>query len=484
MVLFSKFLTGQRNSKLLLDNEGYTYTSRKDKDTALVTAWRCSKNRSLKCLCIVYLAQDNSLSLGPKPHNHESEINLVEKRDLLTNLKRKAADQPLSATQNLVVEVLATASTSTNIVLPKLESLNKVVQRARAKASGSSCHVESRKALEFILPPTCLLNQRKEPFVLFNGTTPSNSRLIIFTCARNLRVLAMYTDWITDGTFNASPFIFVQSYSIHAVIQGKCIPLVFALLCNKDLSTYVFMLEKIQEQLQLTTGSVMLDFEKSAMNAFGKVLPQFAVRNCFFHLCQSVQKRISLHFKVRYAKDKDFARASRLVVFLAFVPLDRVEDAFEALSYYIAEKYPELMVVVNYFEKTYLGLLDNIAESDVRGKHQFPVKFWNHFAQILLDPEFPRTSNMVEGFHRGFNSRLIRPKGTVQEYHKAITAQQVQTDFHLDRLLNAGITPSKKRKTSNQELYEICKSFGSYSSILDYLFQVAEYFGHPDPTVG
>ena len=46
--MFSKFLPGQRDSQLLLDSDNFTYSRKKDKDTPLNTAWRCSKNRSLK----------------------------------------------------------------------------------------------------------------------------------------------------------------------------------------------------------------------------------------------------------------------------------------------------------------------------------------------------------------------------------------------------------------------------------------------------
>ena len=67
-------------------------------------------------------------------------------------------------------------------------------------------------------------------------------------------------------------------------------------------------------------GIIMLDFEKASMNAFTQVFDQFSLLNCFFHLYQSVQPRIQKSFKVKYRTDKDFALASRLVVFQAFVP--------------------------------------------------------------------------------------------------------------------------------------------------------------------
>ena len=86
---------------------------------------------------------------------------------------------------------------------------------------------------------------------------------------------------------------------------------------------------------------------------------------------------------------------------------------------------------------------------------------------------------MVEGFHRGFKSRVNRPKPSVQEYFRAIRDQQVITDYHIDRM-SAGITPSKKRKTNNDGLYDICCDFATYPSVLDYLFAIAKYFGHKD----
>ena len=67
---------------------------------------------------------------------------------------------------------------------------------------------------------------------------------------------------------------------------------------------------------------------------------------------------------------------------------------------------------------------------------------------VFVDPNYPRTSNMIEGFHLGFKSKVNRPKPTVQEYFKAVGDQQVSTDYHLDRLEH-GMTPAKKRKTNN-----------------------------------
>ena len=134
---------------------------------------------------------------------------------------------------------------------------------------------------------------------------------------------------------------------------------------------------------------------------------------------------------MRYRTDKAFSRASRLVAFLAFVPLSSIENAFEALSVHVAGTFPELLAVVNYFEKSYLG---QATPEDPRTSPKFPVQFWNHHSTIMVDPDYPRTSNLVECFHCGFKTRVNRARPTVQEYFRAVREEQVTTDFHLDRL--------------------------------------------------
>ena len=137
----------------MVDTDGYIYSRKKPKDTALSSAWICRRNNPpTKCPCHAYLAlADNSLSLGAKPHNHSADLAAPQKREVLTSLKRKAAEQPLSVTQNLISEVLADSSTEANQTLPTMESLARVVQlqRSRATSSVSAQHVEAN----FVLPP-------------------------------------------------------------------------------------------------------------------------------------------------------------------------------------------------------------------------------------------------------------------------------------------------------------------------------------------
>ena len=138
-------------------------------------------------------------------------------------------------------ETLASATPDLNIVLPKIESLACVAQRARAEASGSANHSEASTADEFELPPTCQHTVRGDDFVLYDGRTDKGARIVVFATQRNLDTLAEHPNWIADGTFYVAPKLFFQSFTVHAVIDRKCLPLIYALLSDKTQDTYVFL---------------------------------------------------------------------------------------------------------------------------------------------------------------------------------------------------------------------------------------------------
>ena len=70
----------------------------------------------------------------------------------------------------------------------------------------------------------------------------------MFSTEANLNLLEKTRVIFSDGTFAAVPTkLFHQLYSIHGVILGAVMPLVFALLPNKTQATYNRLLEKIKE---------------------------------------------------------------------------------------------------------------------------------------------------------------------------------------------------------------------------------------------
>ena len=104
MVVFSKFITGQRGSQQLLDTDGFTYNLRKDRATSSTTTWRCSKNRSKKCPSFVYFnPADESLTAGPKEHNHPADALVEQKKDLINSLAAGMTPAKKRKTRNHVL---------------------------------------------------------------------------------------------------------------------------------------------------------------------------------------------------------------------------------------------------------------------------------------------------------------------------------------------------------------------------------------------
>ena len=116
--------------------------------------------------------------------------------------------------------------------------------------------------------------------------------MIAFATARNMQTLAEYTDWIADGTFYVAPKIFPQSYTIHSVVDNKCVPLVYILSGDKKGDTYEYIFNVIKyyfdQHCPVDTGTILVDFEKAVMNAVLKSLPGWKVSNCYFQDRKSV----------------------------------------------------------------------------------------------------------------------------------------------------------------------------------------------------
>ena len=101
-------------------------------------------------------------------------------------------------------------------------------------------------------------------------------------------------------SIQVTPTIFTQLYTIHRVYRGNFFPLVFAILADKQQQTYQRL---INELLILCPSwnpkSVMVDFEKAAINAFQATFSttttnSLKISGCFFHLQKSIQRKVQV----------------------------------------------------------------------------------------------------------------------------------------------------------------------------------------------
>ena len=135
------------------------------------------------------------------------------------------------------------------------------------------------------------------------------------------------------------------------------------------------------------------------------------------------------------------------------------------------------MFVFDSFESTYLGKLS----ADGRSEPRFSPIYWNFFADIIDGIDFPRTTNNVEGFHRGFEDRFTGSHPSIVVFCNAIKQQQRLTDFELTRLdhsIPIGLGSSnKKAKIEFEEILSAHLHKYSSMSIENYISGLLEIIG-------
>ena len=167
----------------------------------------------------------------------------------------------------------------------------------------------------------------------------------------------------------------------------------------------------------------------------------------------------------RYHNDEDLAVSVRMIPALAFVPLDKVVEAFETLQ----DSLPaELEGVINYFEDTYIGHLLRRR----RATPMYHTQIWNVHSRVVND--LPRTNNGVEGWNRKMQSAITSHHPNIWRFLRILQREQSLTNAQLNQLFggHAPQPPKKKYKDCSVRISHIVADFNN-RSIKDYLKAIA-----------
>jgi hypothetical protein len=321
-----QFVTSERGNPMLLYN-GFIY--KKEKTIGEKTIWKCADYNKNRCPGRVHTMQEEMVR--STSHLHIPDAAKVQAKGAIANMKEMAKHIELS-TQAVVANISSGLPPASSAQLSSISALKRTIQRVRKVAE--NVPADPRNLREFNLPEE-YKNVDGELFLQFDSG-PGNDRILLFSTQRNLDFMDRCNRWFADGTFKSSPKLFCQLYTIHGVQYTNVIPTVFALLPNKSEATYIRLLKALKSiKPNLRPDSIIVKFERAAINAFLQQFPQSTVQGCFFHLSQCIWRQI------------------------AFVPPNDV-DAFERLldSDFYIENENVLLPVLNYSEDTWIGRLD------------------------------------------------------------------------------------------------------------------------------
>ena len=141
------------------------------------------------------------------------------------------------------------------------------------------------------------------------------------------------------------------------------------------------------------------------MGAFREGYPDASITGCYFHLNQSVLRKVNeLGMKIDYERDDAIRGSIRCLSALAHVPVDDVDEAFD----HLAESMPEhekMNELLSYFEHTYIRGRRQRGRGNNYGAAIFPIPMWNQYESA--GDGIARTTNIVEGWHHGIQSLFM-----------------------------------------------------------------------------
>lgn len=350
--------------------------------------------------------------------------------------------------------------------------MKRTIQRARR--TKLNAHVNPLN-FSFDIPEEFTKTTNGDDFLLFDNKSDTK-RILLFSTKNSLELMNNCFNWFCDGTFTCSPIPFKQLYTIHAVHYSNVIPSVYALLPDKKEDTYIQMFKALKSLSQyLNPESIMMDFEKAAMNAVKSEFPNTSINGCFFHLSQCIWRHLQeAGLQKNYIQDSEFALHIRMLPALAYVPQNKVIKDYEKLldSEYFSENKELLMPIIDYFEGTWIGRLHR------RGQRKdpiIPISVWNCYDLVAAD--LPRTNNSVEGWHNCFSSTLNSSKHpSIWRFIHALQKEESINTLKIQQYVAGQEPPSKKiYKNKSENLKKICADYNNRTTV-DYLRGVAYNF--------
>lgn len=357
--------------------------------------------------------------------------------------------------------------------MPTKDAIRLMIQRKRNKFLAAPSQPTDLASI--IIPEDYKVYEfapgKHEDFLLIDSGEGDPRRILIFGRQSHISWSSQMKMIYVDGTFRSAPSLFSQVYIIMAKKGGFVLPILYALLPNKQEATYKRMFELIKELWpDFSPTSISTDFEQAVLNAMRTNFPEAELFGCLFHLVKNMRKKLASEGLMQaYNTNPDFALAARMIVALAFCPPDSLEYALEELTNEIPEM---LMPILNWFEDTYMGRLNR---RGIRQPAMFPSDIWTVYERTLNRVD--RTNNHVEAAHRRMQAELGMDHPTLWKFIDGIRKVQSGRDQNYEQFVR-GEEPQQKRmkyQRADERIINIIRN-AENRNFVEYLRGIAHNF--------
>lgn len=252
----------------------------------------------------------------------------------IKNQVKKRAVESVETPAQLLSTALAGTSTAVQGQI-RPDAMRKIVQRKRHNFQFVPPSPLDLKSL--VLPESYTQYRISDDetilFLLGDTGNDDESRILLFGREDAKEWSHLIKKIYIDGTFKLAPPLFEQVFVILVERERFVFPVLYALLPNKRETTYCSLFRLIKTIWpNFEPESVSVDYEMAIINAVTEHFPTVAIRGCLFHLAQNIKRKLGReHLLAKYNRDADFTLKARMIVALAFVPMDHLKDVVQTL---------------------------------------------------------------------------------------------------------------------------------------------------------
>ncbi|XP_071086556.1 uncharacterized protein [Haliotis cracherodii] len=161
--------------------------------------------------------------------------------------------------------------------MPSFESVKSALYRHRRKTIPALPRSRSAVDIEDKWSETT----DGRPFLLFSDG--DDDKILAFSTAEQIQAPQEADTLYMDGTFTACPGLWDEVYIIHARVGPTIFPLLFALLPDRQATTYGRLFRQLKTEVQerlnrpLSPSKIQIDFEQAVVSAIETEFPQASI---------------------------------------------------------------------------------------------------------------------------------------------------------------------------------------------------------------
>lgn len=243
-----QFATSQRGRRMVIHSSHIYHFKRKLRGGQ--EAWMCERSFwEEACKGRIQTMGDEIVKVVTA-HNHLASAVKAELRTVIGKMCA-AAKVSTAPPQSILAQHMKGVSREAQMAMSSESAVKKRLYTVRARAFPDKYVGNPNQVKDLIIPDnirTIVLEKQQQDFLMFD--TKQNilpERMLVFSTVENLKLLTFGHEWQSDGTFDNSPKLFKQLYSIHVIYKGKSVPVVNGLMTNKTASSYALFFDAVKK---------------------------------------------------------------------------------------------------------------------------------------------------------------------------------------------------------------------------------------------